>query len=72
MFQHVENPKKEKLLTISVQGFWPLVISGLKLWPLVSLLNLTIVPVNRRVVVGSLVGLFWGIYVSLIISEDSL
>jgi len=54
------------------RGFWPLAISGLKLWPMVSLLNLTIVPVNRRVIVGSLVGLFWGIYVSLIISDDSL
>jgi protein Mpv17 len=71
MFQHVENLKR-KTADSSVQGFWPLAISGLKLWPLVSLLNLTIVPVNRRVVVGSLVGLFWGIYVSLIISEDSL
>jgi protein Mpv17 len=64
--------QKGKPADSSVQGFWPLAISGLKLWPLVSLLNLTIVPVNRRVVVGSLVGLFWGIYVSLIISEDSL
>ena len=55
-----------------MQDFWPLAISGLKLWPLVSLVNLTVVPVNRRVIVGSLVGLFWGIYVSLIISDDSL
>jgi protein Mpv17 len=55
-----------------MQDFWPLAISGLKLWPLVSLLNLTVVPVNRRVIVGSLVGLFWGIYISLIISDDSL
>ena len=53
------------------QNFWPLVLSGLKLWPLVSLLNFTIVPVNRRVVVGSLVGLFWGIYLSLMVSGDS-
>jgi len=51
--------------------FWPLVSSGLKLWPMVSLLNFTVVPVNRRVVVGSLVGLFWGIYLSLMVSGDS-
>ena len=55
----------------SVQKFWPLVSSGLKLWPMVSLLNFTVVPVNRRVVVGSLVGLFWGIYLSLMVSGDS-
>lgn len=64
--------QKRETADNSVQGFWPLAISGLKLWPMVSLLNLTIVPVNRRVIVGSLVGLFWGIYVSLIISDDSL
>jgi protein Mpv17 len=53
------------------QNFWPIAKSGLKLWPLVSLLNFTIVPVHRRVVVGSLVGLFWGIYLSLMVSGNS-
>ena len=45
--------------------FWPLVFAGLKLWPLVSILNFTLVPVEYRVVVGSVVGLFWGVYLSL-------
>lgn len=40
--------------------------AGLKLWPLVSLLNFTVVPVERRILVGSLVGVGWGIYLSLI------
>jgi len=53
------------------RDFWPIVQSGLKLWPLVSLLNFTIVPVQRRVIVGSLVGLFWGVYLSLMVSGDS-
>ena len=55
----------------SWQDFWPIVLSGLKLWPLVSLFNFTCVPVPRRMVVGGLAGLFWGIYLSLMVSEDS-
>lgn len=48
------------------QDFWPVAKAGLKLWPLVSLLNFTVVPVQRRILVGSLVGVGWGIYLSLI------
>jgi hypothetical protein len=47
------------------EGFWPLVFAGLKLWPLVSILNFTLVPLEYRIAVGSTVGLFWGIYLSL-------
>lgn len=39
--------------------------AGWKLWPLVSLVNFTMVPVEKRVVVGSLVGVGWGVYLSL-------
>ena len=45
---------------------FPLMKNGWKLWPIVSILNFTIVPVNRRILVGSCVGLFWGIYLSLV------
>ncbi|KAI4215500.1 MAG: hypothetical protein LQ351_001969 [Letrouitia transgressa] len=44
---------------------WPLMIAGYKVWPLVSLLNFTVVPVEKRVVVGSLVGLGWGVFLAL-------
>ena len=40
-------------------------IAGYKLWPAVSLLNYTVVPMENRVVVGSLVGLGWGIYLAM-------
>ena len=40
-------------------------IAGYKLWPLVSIFNFTVVPMERRVVVGSLVGLGWGVYIAL-------
>ncbi|OAP57069.1 hypothetical protein AYL99_09182 [Fonsecaea erecta] len=48
----------------------PLMISSWKLWPFVALLNFTLVPVNRRVIVASVVGLFWGIYLSLFAALD--
>ncbi|KIW75840.1 hypothetical protein Z517_10585 [Fonsecaea pedrosoi CBS 271.37] len=48
----------------------PLMISSWKLWPIVALLNFTLVPVNRRVIVASVVGLFWGIYLSLFAAID--
>ena len=41
----------------------------MKLWPMVSIFNFTMVPVEYRTVVGSVVGLFWGIYLSLISSS---
>jgi protein Mpv17 len=46
-------------------GFWPLVFAGQKLWPLVSIISLTLVPVERRMVFGSVIGVGWGIFLSL-------
>ncbi|KIW97066.1 uncharacterized protein Z519_02458 [Cladophialophora bantiana CBS 173.52] len=48
----------------------PLMISSWKLWPIVALMNFTLVPVNKRVIVASVVGLFWGIYLSLFAALD--
>ncbi|KAL5364775.1 hypothetical protein BJX96DRAFT_179259 [Aspergillus floccosus] len=46
--------------------FWPMVIAGLKLWPLVSIMNFTVVPVDQRLLVGSLFGVVWAVYLSLV------
>lgn len=46
--------------------FWPMIFAGQKLWPLVSILSFTIIPFEHRTLFGSVVGLFWGIYLSLI------
>jgi protein Mpv17 len=46
-------------------GFWPLVFAGQKLWPLVSIISLTLVPVEQRMVFGSTIGVGWGIFLSL-------
>lgn len=48
----------------------PLMINGWKVWPFVAFLNFMFVPVNRRVIVSSVVGLFWGVYLSLFASLD--
>ncbi len=45
-------------------------ISSWKLWPFVAFANFAFVPVNRRVIVASVVGLFWGIYLSLFATLD--
>lgn len=43
----------------------PLMINSWKVWPFVAIINFTFVPVGRRIIVASVVGLFWGIYLSL-------
>jgi hypothetical protein len=48
----------------------PLMINSWKVWPFVSLANFTLVPVSRRVIVGSIVGLFWGVYLSMFAAVD--
>ncbi|KAL1987130.1 hypothetical protein VTN96DRAFT_4736 [Rasamsonia emersonii] len=45
--------------------FWPIMIAGLKMWPLASILCFTVVPHDKRLLVGSLFGFVWAIYLSL-------
>jgi hypothetical protein len=51
------------------QRFWPLMKDGLKLWPFVSLMSFLFVPVNRRLLLGALVGVGWNIYLSLLVGS---
>lgn len=53
------------LLTYHCQDFWPILIAGFKLWPIVSILNFTVVPTDKRLLVGSLFGVLWAVYLSL-------
>lgn len=48
------------------EGFWPLIFAGQKLWPFVSIAMFTFVPAELRTIVGSVVGMFWNIYLTLI------
>ncbi|OJJ43846.1 hypothetical protein ASPZODRAFT_19148 [Penicilliopsis zonata CBS 506.65] len=45
--------------------FWPIMIAGLKMWPFVSILNFTVVPADQRLLVNSLFGVIWAVYLSL-------
>ncbi|OBT42382.1 hypothetical protein VE00_06449 [Pseudogymnoascus sp. WSF 3629] len=46
--------------------FWPLMVAGARLWPLVSLINFTVLEsVESRNLLGSLAGMAWGVYLSL-------
>lgn len=50
------------------RDIWPLMKNGWKVWPLVAIFNFTFIPVQRRIIVGSIFGLFWGIYLSLFVA----
>lgn len=55
---------------VSLAEFWPIVTAGLKVWPAVSLLNFTVIKtVPARNLVGALVGVAWGIYMSMVAAK---
>lgn len=45
-------------------------INSWKVWPLVAIFNFILVPVERRIILNSVIGLFWGIYLSLVAALD--
>lgn len=49
------------------EKFWPLILDGYKLWPVFSLVSFLWIPVNKRIVTGCLVGIGWGVYLSLMV-----
>ncbi|KAH7037433.1 uncharacterized protein B0I36DRAFT_314051 [Microdochium trichocladiopsis] len=50
--------------------FVPIMVAGWKLWPLVSLINFTLVQtIEGRSLVGGLAGVAWGVYMSLLSSS---
>lgn len=42
-----------------------MLLAGYKFWPFITLLNLTVIPVEQRMLVGNLAGLAWGVFVNL-------
>ncbi|KAF9869237.1 Mpv17/PMP22 family protein [Colletotrichum karsti] len=50
--------------------FLPIFFAGLKLWPLVSLVNFSFIKsIEGRNLVGALAGVVWGIYMSLVAAQ---
>lgn len=42
-----------------------MLFAGYRVWPVVCLLNLVVVPFDHRQLVGSIAGLGWGVFLSL-------
>lgn len=49
--------------------FWPILLDGYKLWPFYSLISFLFIPVDKRIVMGCLVGVGWNIYLSLMVDS---
>ncbi|KAL9946847.1 hypothetical protein D7B24_008163 [Verticillium nonalfalfae] len=47
----------------------PIIVAGYKIWPLASIISFSFVPVHRRVVFLSFIGLIWGVYMSLVAAK---
>ena len=45
---------------------WPIIFASYKVWPVASLVSFSFVPVERRIVFLSTIGLCWGIYMSMV------
>ncbi|RPA80740.1 hypothetical protein BJ508DRAFT_376916 [Ascobolus immersus RN42] len=51
------------------RDFIPMHLASLKLWPAVGLISLIFVPVQHRIVFGSLIALGWNIYLGLVLNN---
>lgn len=51
------------------EEFWPMVIAGQKLWPMVSIACFALIPLQYRMLCGNIAGVAWGIYLSLVVGE---
>jgi hypothetical protein len=47
------------------EQYLPMTMAGLKLWPAVSILSFSVIPLEHRMLFGSVAGLFWGVFLSL-------
>lgn len=57
----------ESVKAKSFSEFWPMIFAGWKLWPIISLINYTCIKtIAGRNLLGSLAGMAWGIYLSLV------
>lgn len=57
------------MLTSCSQQMWPIMKAGYRLWPAVNFIQHVFIPVEKKTVVGSLVGLGWGVYLALFAAQ---
>ena len=48
----------------------PIIFAGYRIWPLASVISFTLVPVEKRIVFLSVIGLVWGVYMSLVAARQ--
>lgn len=48
----------------------PIIVESYKIWPVASVINFVFVPVEKRIVFLSAVGLGWGVYMSLVAARQ--
>lgn len=58
----------EKIVSSVQHDTLPLIFAGQKLWPAVSIISFTLVPLEHRTVFGGIIGVGWGIFLSLLAS----
>lgn len=51
---------------VHVQKTIGIIVDSYKIWPVASIVNFALVPVEKRIVFLSSVGLIWGVYMSLV------
>jgi hypothetical protein len=53
--------------------FWPMMLAGYKLWPVISIVNFGLVRnVQGRMLIGSMAGMVWNVWLSMMASGGSL
>jgi hypothetical protein len=57
-WEHITNNLRNETLTI--------IFNGYKLWPIASVISFSFVPVERRILFFSCVGLCWNVYMTLV------
>ncbi|RFU80184.1 alcohol dehydrogenase [Trichoderma arundinaceum] len=60
------NWQKCRLTFVPIKETIPIIIAGYKIWPIASIISFSFIPVHRRIVFLSFIGLLWGIYMSLV------
>ncbi|RDW92492.1 hypothetical protein BP5796_01886 [Coleophoma crateriformis] len=67
VFAGFQGATTAQAVQIAKQDFWGMMYAGWKLWPAVSAINYTLITtVEGRSLVGSLAGVGWSVYLSLI------
>ena len=49
-----------QILTVIEKDFWSMVMAGYRLWPMLCLPNLFVVPLDHQMLVGNVAAFGWG------------